>query len=197
MRAPHREVTRRAAFPQRTLPFLPLLLLVSLLSSCRVPFAQPPPLQRTVSTEEAAAALEWARRQLGAPYEFGARGPDRFDSSGIITWSYRQAIPNFLLREGHRLVTDAPHRVIHAWNFQPLLPTQLQPGDLVFLTDGSRPITHGALFVRWVVPYEVMEFLDASAYLGKVMLQEWPLAGEKRGQRVVAVGRLKVLEPRR
>ena len=64
---------------------------------------------------------------------------------------------------------------------------------LVYITDGSAKVTHGAMFVRWVEPYMRMEFLDASTRLGKVVIQEWPINREVHGQRLVAAGRLKVV----
>jgi len=34
-------------------------------------------------------ALEEAKKHLGAEYKWGGREPPAFDSSGLITWSYR------------------------------------------------------------------------------------------------------------
>jgi len=148
---------------------------------------------QTVTVSEAARALEVAMSYLGSPYEWGGRRPPAFDSSGIITWSYRQVISPLRLKLGDKIVDDLPHRYIYKYNFEPLPLTELQPGDLVYLTDGTAEVTHGAMFVRWVKPYEVMEFLDASSRLGEVTIQEWPVGEEVRGQRLVAVGRLKVV----
>jgi len=49
------------------------------------------------------------------------------------------------------------------------------------------------MFVRWIEPYTVMEFLDASSRQQKVVIQPWPVHEEVQGQRFVAAGRLKVV----
>ncbi|AOW94731.1 hydrolase [Rhodococcus sp. WMMA185] len=36
-------------------------------------------------------AVEAAHTKLGAPYSYGASGPDSFDCSGLVQWAYRQA----------------------------------------------------------------------------------------------------------
>lgn len=172
------------------LPIASLVFLAFLLVSCAVLVRLQ---QRLVTPEEAARALEWAKSQVGAPYQWGGREPPAFDSSGIITWSYRQTLGVLRLRYGNRVVDDLPHRHIYRWNFEPLPLEALVPGDLVYITDGSAPITHGALFVRWLEPYTWMEILDASTRLGAVTLQPWPVDHEHHGQRFVTAGRLKVI----
>ncbi|MGI6082251.1 MAG: NlpC/P60 family protein [Limnochordia bacterium] len=155
---------------------------------------RPTPIQRPVSEEEAAAALDAAMAKLGSPYVWGERGPDEFDSSGIIVWAYRQVIPELRFLASHRRVfTDTDHANLYERNLEILPLEQLRPGDIVYLTDGSAPVTHGAMFVRWIQPYEVMEFLDASTRLGEIVIQEWPVQGVVRGQWFVAGGRLKIV----
>lgn len=156
---------------------------------------------RLVTVDEAERALAFAMTQIGAPYQWGGRRPPAFDSSGIITWAYRQAIPKMELQVGPgRTADDAPHRLIYRYNFHPLPLDQLAPGDLVYITNGTAEVTHGAMFVDWIVPYEVMRFLDASSRIDPatggeigVTIQEWPVDEVVRGQRLVAVGRLKIV----
>ncbi|MQA98616.1 MAG: NlpC/P60 family protein [Streptosporangiales bacterium] len=69
-----------------------------------------------------ARALKHALGKLGAPYVWAAAGPDTFDCSGLVVWSYAQAgkpgLPHYtgaLWDEGVHVSRD-----------------QLQPGDLVF-----------------------------------------------------------------
>lgn len=152
------------------------------------------PNPQPVSEAEAAAALEVAREHVGTPYTAAGRGPTRFDSSGIITYAYRQVIPSLRFRTSEWDASyDAPHRLIYYWNLEALPVEDLAPGDLVYLTDGTDLVTHGAFFVEWVEPYEVMRFLDASGFHGEVGVQEWPVHEAKRGQWLVGAGRLQVV----
>jgi NlpC/P60 family len=170
-----------------------LLFILLILSAC-APTVLTLPDPQSVNEEEAARALEEAMTHLEAPYELGARGPKVFDSSSIILYSYRQVILTMRLRISERDANfDAPHSLIYYWNFQPLSLEQLRPGDLVYISDGTNPVTHGALFVEWVEPYKVMKFLHASTRLGKVVIEEWSVDKEVRGQNFVAAGRLKVI----
>lgn len=176
-----------------------LLVLVAVISSGCGQFG-PRVYHRLASEEEAGKALEFAMTQLGAPYQWGGRRPPAFDSSGIITWAYRQAIPDIEFQVGPgRTEDDGPHRLIYQYNFHPLPLEDLVPGDLVYITNGTAEVTHGAMFVEWVKPLEVMRFLDASSRVDPttgreigVTIQEWPVHKEVRGQRFVAAGRLKV-----
>lgn len=152
------------------------------------------PNPQPVSTYEAARALEIAETFIGTPYATAGRGPTAFDSSGIITYAYRQVIPDLRFRTSEWDATyDAPHRIIYYWNVKPLALEELLPGDLVYITSGSDIVTHGAFFVDWVEPYVVMRFLDASSFIGEIGYQEWPVDDEKRGQWFVGGGRLQVI----
>lgn len=171
-----------------------IFVLFALVLSACAPSALYPPDPRPVSKAEAARALAEAREHLGAPYELGARGPRVFDSSSLIVSSYRKVIPTMRLRVSERdAALDAPHSLIYGWNFQKLPLKDVKPGDLVYLTDGTQPVTHGAMFVRWTKPYRELRFLHASTRLGKVVLETWPLDRAVRGQTFVAAGRLKVV----
>lgn len=75
-----------------------------------------------------------------------------------------------------------------------LIPLQSAcPGDIVFITDGSGAVTHGGLFIGWKGA-TTLEFVNASSYADneKVVKDFWPIHGEKRGQRIVGIGRLLV-----
>lgn len=75
----------------------------------------PPPNSR------AGVAVRAALSRLGRPYVWGATGPDRFDCSGLVQWSYAQAGIH-LDRTTYQQIHDGI----------PVPPTQVQPGDLVF-----------------------------------------------------------------
>lgn len=62
-----------------------------------------------------------ALSRLGRPYVWGATGPDRFDCSGLVQWSYRQAGVH-LDRTTYQQINDGI----------PVPRSQIRPGDLVF-----------------------------------------------------------------
>ncbi len=78
----------------------------------------------------AAAAVAYARAQLGKPYEYAGVGPDSFDCSGLTMMAWRQA--GVSMAHGSQAQYLAfPHVPISA----------LQPGDLVFF-GSSGPTNH-------------------------------------------------------
>lgn len=85
-----------------------------------------------------AIAVNAALSQLGKPYVWGAAGPDAYDCSGLMLWSYAHAgiyLPHF---SGYQY--DAgPHVPIGA----------LAPGDLVFYSSNGAPtgIHHVAMYI--------------------------------------------------
>ena len=69
----------------------------------------------------AAAAVRAALSRLGCPYVWGATGPDRFDCSGLVKWSYAQAgVP--LHRTTYEQINDGV----------PVARADVRPGDLIF-----------------------------------------------------------------
>lgn len=79
----------------------------------------PPPDSR------AGIAVRAALSRLGRPYVWGATGPDRFDCSGLVQWSYAQAGIH-LDRTTYQQIHDGIA----------VSPTQVRPGDLVFPNPG-------------------------------------------------------------
>jgi cell wall-associated NlpC family hydrolase len=76
----------------------------------------------------AAAAIAFARQQIGKPYLWGGTGPDAFDCSGLVMMAYRA---------GGVLI---PRTSEQQWLWGPrVAPGQEQPGDLVFFagSDGT------------------------------------------------------------
>ena len=80
----------------------------------------------------AAAAIAWARAQIGKPYKWGATGPDAFDCSGLVQQAYAHAGVN-LPRTTYQMLLVGT-RVARA---------NLQPGDLVFPDPGHVQIYTG------------------------------------------------------
>ncbi|OBG91357.1 hypothetical protein A5697_00465 [Mycobacterium sp. E3251] len=69
----------------------------------------------------AALAVRAALSRLGRPYVWGATGPDQFDCSGLVQWSYAQAGIH-LDRTTYQQINDGI----------PVSRSQVRPGDLVF-----------------------------------------------------------------
>ncbi|WP_156686273.1 C40 family peptidase [Mycobacterium sp. Marseille-P9652] len=69
----------------------------------------------------AALAVRAALSRLGRPYVWGATGPEQFDCSGLVQWSYAQAGVH-LDRSTYQQINDGI----------PVPRSQVRPGDLVF-----------------------------------------------------------------
>lgn len=76
---------------------------------------------RGVPADRAALAVRAALSRLGRPYVWGATGPDQFDCSGLVQWSYAQAGVH-LDRTTYQQINDGI----------PVSRSQVRPGDLVF-----------------------------------------------------------------
>jgi cell wall-associated NlpC family hydrolase len=84
----------------------------------------------TTATGAAATAISAARTKLGAPYVWGATGPDAFDCSGLVQWAYAQA--------GVAL----PRTTRQEYAALPRVPlADLSPGDLVLYASGGPDAT--------------------------------------------------------
>ena len=87
----------------------------------------------------ALVALEIALAQVGDPYVWGDEGPDTFDCSGLVWWSYAQV----------GVLLPRVSRDQHAGGGAPVALQDLLPGDLVFFeTDPTRPgvVSHVAIY---------------------------------------------------
>ena len=92
----------------------------------------------TPSSSGVAAAIAYAKAQLGKPYLWAAAGPDRFDCSGLTMMAWRQGgidLPHFSGAQYDRTT--------------PVAISDAQPGDLLFWTYNGRPsgIHHVALYI--------------------------------------------------
>lgn len=76
---------------------------------------------RGLPGDRAALAVRAALSRLGRPYVWGATGPDQFDCSGLVQWSYAQAGIH-LDRTTYQQINDGI----------PVPRSQVRPGDLVF-----------------------------------------------------------------
>jgi cell wall-associated NlpC family hydrolase len=84
-----------------------------------------------------AMAIAFAAGQLGAPYRWGATGPDDWDCSGLVQAAYRAA------------GVSLPRVAQDQFDAGPRVPGGLivQPGDLVFFGSSSTLVDHVGLYV--------------------------------------------------
>jgi cell wall-associated NlpC family hydrolase len=85
------------------------------------------------TSSKGAAAVWWAEKALGRPYQWGAAGPNSFDCSGLVKWAYGHVGIDLPHYSGAQIGVGA--RVARA---------NLEPGDLVFF--GS-PIHHVGMYI--------------------------------------------------
>ena len=79
------------------------------------------------------AAVSSALSKVGKPYRWGASGPNAFDCSGLVKWSFAQAGRS--LPRTSRAQSSAG---------TPVSRKNLQPGDLVFF---YKPISHVGIYI--------------------------------------------------
>ena len=113
---------------------LPLLLILLLGSG----LAAAPSADASTRTQRVARALDIVRAQIGDPYRYGAAGPNAFDCSGLVYYSFRKA--GF---------TNVPRTSSQqAGAFRPVKRSNMRPGDFVFFTNGGR-VYHMGVYAGW------------------------------------------------
>jgi cell wall-associated NlpC family hydrolase len=88
------------------------------------------------TSEGAKAAIDFARKQLGEPYLWGAAGPDSWDCSGLTMMAWREggiSLPHY---------SAAQYQQTKHLSFG-----QLRAGDLVFWGTSPNTIHHVALYI--------------------------------------------------
>ena len=93
---------------------------------------------RPATNGGAAAAIAFARAQLGEPYQWGAAGPGSWDCSGLMMGAWAQG------------GVSLPHYSAAQYAAStPISSSQLRPGDLVFWGTTSSPssIHHVAMYL--------------------------------------------------
>ncbi len=102
---------------------------------------------RTVAqkvTTRVLSARDTAMRQRGDAYAYGAAGPDRFDCSGLIYYSYRRA--------GFAVPRTSSAQ---AGFTRHIAKSAMRPGDLMFFY-ASAGVYHAAIFLGWSHGHAVM-----------------------------------------
>ncbi len=119
----------------RTLAVLPLMLAAVLVASM---FSFVPAADAATRGQRVMNALEVVRNQKGDPYTYGAAGPNRFDCSGLVYFSYRKA--GF---------TNIPRTSSAQARFADRIKRKnMRKGDLMFFYDGGG-VYHVAVFSGW------------------------------------------------
>lgn len=82
------------------------------------------------------SAVSIAYQYLGVPYVYGGASPSGFDCSGFTMYVYNQ------------LGISLPHGATPQLKYGTYVSrSELQPGDLVFFSDGSYPASHVGIYV--------------------------------------------------
>lgn len=120
----------------RTYVVLPFMLAAILVASL---FAFTPSADAAMTrAQRISYAVDVVRNQIGDPYSYGAAGPDRFDCSGLVYYSFRRA--GF---------TNIPRTSRDQARFARRIPkSNMRRGDLMFFYSGSG-VYHVAVFTGW------------------------------------------------
>ncbi|MFD8244068.1 C40 family peptidase [Nocardia sp. NPDC059691] len=118
------EIPLIGVLPEIEIPFLDDLPQI-------MPRAPTPPAAVIPQRTAGEMAVDAARTKLGSDYSYGAVGPDSFDCSGLVQWSYEQAGVELPRTSYDQLAAGTP---------VPL--DELRPGDMVSFYGGS----HSALY---------------------------------------------------
>ncbi|GGL04712.1 C40 family peptidase [Nocardia jinanensis] len=107
-------------------------------------------------------ALDAALSKVGAPYVYGAAGPNSFDCSGLVQWSYRQAGRELPRTSDAQLASGAPIAI-----------GDLQPGDVVSFYGGG----HSGLYAG---DGNVVHASTAGSPVAVAPISSMPFAGARR-----------------
>lgn len=114
---------------------LPAAVFATLVAAILVTGQSPAPLAAAITAGPAARVVAAAQRHLGAPYQWGATGPSRFDCSGLVYRAFAEA--GLLDRIGNGRYRDA--RSLYRYFASRGLASSSggQIGDLVIYGGGS------------------------------------------------------------
>ncbi|MTE15527.1 hydrolase [Nocardia sp. CT2-14] len=126
------------------------------------PAPGPAPVPAAMPKKAGERAIEAARTKLGASYSAGGDGPDSFDCSGLVQWSYREAGVDVPRTSYSQLAAGTPVSL-----------DELEPGDLVSYYGGS----HSALYLG---DGEVIHASDYGSGVKISPLTTMPVAGARR-----------------
>lgn len=129
-----------ASFRARSAVLLPLMIVVALTATM---FAFTPAADAASRRQQKInVGMDIVRHQKGDRYAYGAAGPNRFDCSGLIYYSYRKAGFRGIPRTSGAQAKFA-HRIKRR---------HLRKGDFVFFHNGddtARNVYHVGVFAGW------------------------------------------------
>ena len=170
-----------------------ILTFLVLIVSCENPVVDKANIYREVTRIESAKALDYANSKNGAEYLYGGNGPQKFDCSGLIIWSYQQVFNETkIFKSNDTIVNDLSMGMLFSDNARLLNIDEVLPGDIVFITDEENIVTHGGIVVD--IDNENITFINASSYYGKIVVEKWKLHEIVRNQWIVGFGRLLIVE---
>jgi len=138
--------------------------------------------ERIVGKEKAQNALNESLSCLNKPYNWGGNGPDAFDCSGLIIWSYQQvADKNLYFQTSKGLENDIRMDDLFNYNVTLINSVEVRPGDIVFVTTKDGSVTHGGLFIEWIDTHTFL-YVNASSNHGEVVIDFWTLGEQIRGK---------------
>lgn len=84
-------------------------------------------------------AVSVAKGKIGSPYKWGAKGPSKFDCSGLTWYSFKQAGKNWSYK---------PTNGMRKYQTNDITASQRKPGDLIFFRrKGSSDWSHVGIYV--------------------------------------------------
>lgn len=107
-------------------------------------------------------AVKAAESKIGSPYSYGAAGPNAFDCSGLVYWSYKQA--------GKTIPRDSYGQL---GGGRPVSLAEAKPGDVMIFNGGG----HAGIYVGNGM------FVHSSTYgvpVKRDAVKEWQLTGIRR-----------------
>ncbi|GAA4480196.1 C40 family peptidase [Rhodococcus olei] len=107
-------------------------------------------------------AVEAAASKIGAPYVWGAAGPDAFDCSGLVQWAFKQAGLNLPRTSYDQAAAGTP-----------VSAKDLQPGDVVSFYGGS----HSGIYAG---NGEIIHAATSGTPVKRAPLGSMPMDGARR-----------------
>ncbi|MBN2658164.1 MAG: C40 family peptidase [Spirochaetales bacterium] len=167
-----------------------LFLLIFSAGSCSI--LSSPLIQEEAIPETADRALRFAESKIGSDYEWGGNGPETFDCSGLIVWSYQSAVgDDYIFTDGSGFVKDISMAAMYLFNVRSLEPIDVLPGDIIFFADEDDYIVHGGLIRE--IDSSSVSFVNAASpdgTTGEVEAGTWDLNQISGGQHIKGFGRM-------